>query len=134
MKTDFHDMRGFSLIEVLLAVTIIGLIAAAAVPKAAHVMAVSRTQRVIADLQTLDAAVVMYETEKGTPPKAVSDLTDYVRSIEKVKPPKDSTIVVGNGEEKVTESSYTLTDRGKDGVRATLGNYTSDDLLPGGNS
>ena len=60
MKTDLRDMHGFSLIEVLLAVTIIGLIAAAAVPKAAHVMAVSRTQRVIADLQTLGAAAVMY--------------------------------------------------------------------------
>ena len=132
MKTSLSDMRGFSLIEVLLAVTIIGLIAAAAVPKAAHVMAVSRTQRVIADLQTLDAAVVMYETEKGTPPKAIGDLSDYVRSIEKVKPPKDSTIIVGTGEEKVTEASYTITDNGPEGVRATLGKYTADDLLPSG--
>lgn len=131
MKIDVRDQRGFSLIEVLLAVTIIGLIAAAAVPKAAHVMAVSRTQRVIADLQTLDAAVVMYETEKGTSPKAVTDLSDYVRSMDKVKPPQGSTIVVGNSEEKVTESSYTLSDKGTDGIRATLGNYTSDDLLPG---
>ena len=130
MKTDLRDMQGFSLIEVLLAVTIIGLIAAAAVPKAAHVMAVSRTQRVIADLQTLDAAVVMYETEKGAPPKAVGDLKDYVRSIDKVKPPKDSTIIVKGAEEKVTVSLYTLTDKGTDGIRASLGKYTSDDLLP----
>ena len=130
MKTDLRDMQGFSLIEVLLAVTIIGLIAAAAVPKAAHFMAVSRTQRVIADLQTLDAAVVMYETEKGAPPKAVGDLKDYVRSIDKVKPPKDSTIIVKGAEEKVTDSLYTLTDKGTDGIRASLGKYTSDDLLP----
>lgn len=130
MKMNLRDEHGFSLIEVLLAVTIIGLIAAAAVPKAAHVMAVSRTQRVIADLQTLDAAVVMYETEKGTPPKAITDLSDYVRSMDKVKPPQGSTIIVGNSEENVTEASYTLSDKGTDGIRATLGSYTSDDLLP----
>ena len=131
MWKDLRDTRGFSLIEVLLAVTIIGLIAAAALPKAAHVMAVSRTQRVIADLQTLDAAVVMYETEKGKAPQAVGDLSDYVRSIDKVKPPQGSTIIVKDSEHKVAAASYDLTDKDKDGKRATLDSFTSDDLLPG---
>ena len=126
-----QDQRGFSLIEVLLALTIIGMIAAAAVPKVSHVMTVSRTQRVISDLQTLDAAVVMYETEKGKQPSELKDLSDYVRTIDKVKPPMDSKVIVGDKEEVVTEASYTLT-KGTDGVRATLGGRTADDFLPEG--
>ena len=48
--------RGYSLIELMLALTVIGLLAAVAAPKVSHVLAVSRTQKVAADLQMLDAA------------------------------------------------------------------------------
>ena len=61
----FGNERGYSLIELMLALTIIGLLAAVAAPKVSHVLAVSRTQKVAADLQMLDAAVMMYEAEKG---------------------------------------------------------------------
>ena len=53
-----------------------------------------------------------------------------MRSIDELRPPKDSTIIVKGAEEKVTDSAYTLTDKGTDGIRASLGKYTSDDLLP----
>jgi len=127
-----NDETGFSLVEILLAITIIGLVAAAAVPKAAHVLAVSRTQRVVSDLQTLDAAVVMYETEHGKQPTGtdISVLSDYVQNVDKVKPPEGSTVIVGSSEEKVTAKAYTLTSSDKEGVRATLGTHTAEDFLP----
>ena len=128
------DERGFSLIEILLAVTIIGLVAAAAVPKAAHVLAVSRTQRVVSDLQTLDAAVIMYETEHGKQPEGtdISALSDYVRNVDKVKPPTGSTVIVGASEEEVKATDYALTKKEKEGVRATLDAHTAEDFMAGG--
>ena len=76
----FGNERGYSLIELMLALTIIGLLAAVAAPKVSHVLAVSRTQKVAADLQMLDAAVMMYEAEKGVPPKVgdIDSLDAYV--------------------------------------------------------
>ena len=124
------DEKGFSLIEILLAVSIVGMIAAAAVPKAAHVLAVSRTQRVISDLQTLDAAVVMYETEHGTQPGSLNDLSDYVQNGTKIKPPGKA--ILGTGAE-VEANEYLLqkSGSGKD-MRATFGGHTAEEFLPSG--
>ncbi|WP_294144276.1 prepilin-type N-terminal cleavage/methylation domain-containing protein [uncultured Selenomonas sp.] len=126
------DEKGFSLVEILLAVSIIGVVAAAALPKAAHVLAVSRTQRVVSDLQTLDAAVVMYETEHGTQPTGINDLSDYIQNIKNVKPPKGSMVIRGSSTEEVKDGDYKLTKPDNKDIRATLDAHPAEDYMAGG--
>ena len=122
--------RGYSLIEVLLAVAVIGTLAAVAVPKVAHVLAVSRTQKVVADLTMLDAAVVMYETEHGKQPLGtdIAVLGDYVQQISRVRPPTGSKVILAGEETEVVAASYALA-REDGSQRATLDGHTADDFL-----
>lgn len=123
--------RGYSLIELMLAITVIGLLAAVAAPKVSHVLAVSRSQKVAADLQMLDTAVVMYEAEKGKLPAGnqIGVLKDYVERIESVKPPAGSAVIVNGQETTLSDAQYMLTS-GNGSARATWGGNTAEAFLP----
>ena len=120
--------RGFTLLEILLAVTIIGVFATMAIPRASHVLAVSRTQKIVSDLQALDAAVVMYESEHGTQPEAgsIEPLRPYIQNLDHLKPPKGNIILQDDTSVSQEEESYTLQKDASDNnqVRAACGTKT----------
>ena len=87
-KGVLSDQRGFSLLEMLLVVSIVGVLAAVAVPRFNNAILMANTSRVQADLQVLNSAIVMYQAEKGKYPTAISELGDYVQDIGNVRPPK----------------------------------------------
>ena len=78
---------GFSLLGVLIAVMIIGVVATIAVPKFHSMIVMANTSKIQADLSTLDAAVAVYEAQEGRVPTEISQLKDYVNDIDKLKPP-----------------------------------------------
>src|SRR5437660_7602206 len=67
--------RGFTLIELMIVVAIIGILAAIAIPLYANVQARARVAKVQADLRTLASAVSMYQAHTGLLPGAVTDVT-----------------------------------------------------------
>jgi type II secretion system protein G len=67
--------RGFTLIELMIVVAIIGILAAIAIPLYASVQARARVAKVQADLRTLASAVSMYQAHIGSLPNAITDLT-----------------------------------------------------------
>ena len=81
------DEAGFTLIEVLVVCTLLGVLATVAVPKFSGAVTAANTAKIQTDLQTLDAAIVMYETERGVPPANITDLSDYVADVHNLKPP-----------------------------------------------
>jgi prepilin-type N-terminal cleavage/methylation domain-containing protein len=67
--------RGFTLIELMIVVAIIGILASIAIGLYGQVQTRARVARVQGDLRAIASAVSIFETHMGTLPAALTDLT-----------------------------------------------------------
>ena len=116
--------RGFSLLSTLLAVMILAVILAIAVPRFTSAITTANTVKVQADLTALDTAIVLYQTAKGKNPTSIDDLAEYVTDLKNLKPPSGN-VLVGGKEESMEKATYSIEQ--KDKVwRATCAGHTAE--------
>ena len=111
---------------VLIAVLIMGTMAAVAVPKFTSALATANTTKIQSDLAAIDTSIALYNIDKGSWPSKMSDLASYLDNYEKVTPPTGKCNINGNVE-NVPGSVYEI--KLKDGaMRAFLGEHTIYDF------
>ncbi len=80
-----HNSKGFTLVEIMIVVVIIGLLAAMAIPAFQKVRASSQEKAIVNNLRQLSSAAQQYFLENGAITAAYTDLVGsdkYVKTIQ----------------------------------------------------
>ena len=105
---------GFTLIEVVAAAALLGLLVTMAMPSLSTANARVKNARLKADLATIDQAIQLYVIDNGSLPSNLAALrTTYLTGNEDIKDATNESI-----EYKLKDSTYTLT--GKDASGKTI--------------
>ena len=132
-----NAQAGFSLLGMLVAVMIVGIMASLAVPRFVSTMTTANTAKIQSDLTTLDAAIAVYQLENGKSPGKISDLGEYVSDIGKLKPPAGKCTLTDGTVVDVKGKTYEIKSVTEDGAmtantRAVCDGHTAGDFGYGG--
>ena len=122
--------RGFTLIEVLLVLTLVALLAGLAAPVVTGGIQRARESTLKADLHTLRKAIDDYYADTGAYPRELDDLVAkrYLRRIppDPVTEKRDTWVLVRAEQEKPGQEAGFLDVRSGSDERATDGSYFKD--------
>lgn len=115
-----REQEGFTLLELLIVMSILGILAVVAIPKFNQAIELANTSKVQLDLRTLNTAITMYQAEKGTYPADLQkDLSDYVTDLDKLKPPQGDCLLRTGGTARINASGYSLSSDCKEALCQT---------------
>ena len=105
-----RNQKGFTLMELMIVIVIIGVLAAIAVPSYKGYVEKAQKATCEANRRTLSTAAGMYYIDhENAYPTAVSELTDFVDNVDKIKCPTGGTYTFSATSNEVTCSKHPAT-------------------------
>lgn len=105
----FKNKKGFTLVELVVVIAILGILAGIAIPRFMDATATARGAKIVADMRTIESAVSMSYAKTGAYVTTLENLVSYGYLASSPKPP------VGN---------YTIAESGKTGTTTDSSVYT----------
>ena len=103
------NQKGFTLVELMVVIAILGILAAIAIPKFSDSTSAANTAKIAADLRTIDSAIVMYQANGGTLDNKVATLKDYLVGTDTLVPPTGKCYIEGQtGPQPVPTGGYSI--------------------------
>ena len=124
MKNFIKNQKGFTLVELVVVIAIIGILAGIAVPRFLDATASARGAKIVADMRTIQSAEMIFYAKNAKYPTQQSDFADLVQGGWPL-PPNGKFIVA-----KVLDSNGGTTE----GVISDTGKYSYDENKTGNNS
>ena len=108
-ETLLKNEQGFTLLELMVVLSILGVLIMLAVPKFSSSVAVANTVRIQSDLQTINTAIAVYQSQNGVyPQNIITDLSPYLSDAARVAPPQGECFLRDGTKLTVTDKAYTL--------------------------
>ncbi len=128
MKNLIKDCRGFTLLELIIVITIFGIISSIAIPRFNNSLALANTVKIKADLEVINTAIALYEVSHHRRPQNIKiDLDEFIADVDKMSPPQGDCLMRDGSKQKITAKEYTLDAKGE---RALCQNHPLADFGP----
>ena len=105
MKIHIYRRSGFTLVEILIVVAIIGLLAAVAIPNFIRARETAQADTCIGNLRQLDGAVQQWSLENNQTPTSAVDLDDIKPYMGRITPTGQLPTCPADGDYDVTDVS-----------------------------
>ena len=109
MPTYKQNQAGFTLLELLIVMSIMGVLSVIAIPKFSNTMSLAHTAKIQADMQVLNSSIMLFQAQTGKyPENLTSDMKEYIMDIDHLKPPLGNCLLRDGTTIEITATAYTL--------------------------